>query len=358
MIKQNKIKAIVSSVLILLPALFALIFWKHLNALMLERFLGKGTHGMLFMTLFMPCLLLALHWLMLIVTAIDYRKNPQHHKLTRIIFFIVPVIALFVGSLFFAIILDWQLRIQWICSVVIGISMLLIGNYIPKSKPNHTMGPRTRWALSNEENWRATCRFSGKIMVGVGVLFLFTGFLPLPAFIPVLFALIIPVAIAPIVYSYRFYKKQLADGKCEKQDLKMEKSTKTGIMISAVSIPLVLILCTVLLFTGNIKVSFHEAALEITADYYDDLSLDYTDIAAITFVENDSATRQYGYGSMRLDMGVYHNDSLGTHTRYAYHNCHAAVVITTNNGQILVLNGVDEAATKQIYSALLEKVGE
>lgn len=358
MIKENKIKALVSSLLILLPPLITLFFWRHFNDTMRESFLGESTHGLLFMTLFLPCLLLVLHWVMLLVTAADYRKNPQHKKLVGIIFFISPVISLFVGCLFFAIILGWQIRIQLVCGLMIGIAMMIIGNYMPKSRPNHTMGARTRWALNNDENWRATNRFGGKISVGAGVLFLFAGFLPLPLFIPVLFLLLLPIVFLPSLYSYRFYKKQVAEGTREAQDYKMTTQSKVATIVTAVAVPLILVLCLVLMNTGNIEVSLGGEALTVDADYYDDLTLTYADIASIAYVENDSAQRQYGYGSLRLDMGVYQNEALGTHLRYAYHKCHAAVVITATDGQILVLNGIDEAATKELYGKLQEKVGE
>ena len=357
MIKENKIKAIVSSALILLPALITLIFGKQLNTVIRERFLGEGTHGLLFMTAILPCLLVALHWVMLLVTAADHRKHPQHKKLVGIVFFILPVISLFVECLFFAIILGWQLRLQLLCGLTIGIAMMILGNYMPKSRPNHTMGIRTRWAMTNEDNWRATSRFAGKLSVGAGVLFLFAGFLPLPLFIPVLLVLLLPVTLLPILYSFRFYQKQVAQGTREAQDYKMAKKSKVAVIVTAVAVPLILILCLVLMNTGNIEVKLGDEALTVVADFYEDLTLSYTDISSVAYMENDRATRQYGFGSLRLDMGVYQNEALGTHTRYAYHKCHAAVVITATDGQILVLNGIDEDATKALYSSLREKVG-
>ena len=137
----------------------------------------------------------------------------------------------------------------------------------------------------------------------------------------------------------------------------MAKKSKVAVIVTAVAVPLILILCLVLMNTGNIEVKLGDEALTVVADFYEDLTLSYTDISSVAYMENDRATRQYGFGSLRLDMGVYQNEALGTHTRYAYHKCHAAVVITATDGQILVLNGIDEDATKALYSSLREKVG-
>ena len=46
--------------------------------------------------------------------------------------------------------------------------LMLIGNYLPKSKQNLILGIRTKWALSNEEVWFLTHRFAAKIIIVSG----------------------------------------------------------------------------------------------------------------------------------------------------------------------------------------------
>ena len=147
MIKENKIKAIISSALILLPALITLIFQEQLSNIIRENFLGESSLGLFFMTLFLPCLLESLHWVMLLITEADYRKNPQHKKLVGIIFFIVPVISLFVECLFFAIILGWQISLQLLCSLTIGIAMMIVSIVCAVDSSNKGSGMSFRWLI-------------------------------------------------------------------------------------------------------------------------------------------------------------------------------------------------------------------
>ncbi|QUH26232.1 SdpI family protein [Serpentinicella alkaliphila] len=46
--------------------------------------------------------------------------------------------------------------------------LMLIGNYLPKSKQNLILGIRTKWTLSNEEVWFLTHRFAAKIIIVFG----------------------------------------------------------------------------------------------------------------------------------------------------------------------------------------------
>lgn len=65
--------------------------------------------------------------------------------------------------------------------------------------------------------------------------------------------------------------------------------------------------------------------------------------------------RTNGFGSLRLGMGSFQNDEFGFYTRYCYEGFAECVVIEVGN-KMLVVNGKDEAATKEIYETLLEKL--
>jgi hypothetical protein len=55
-------------------------------------------------------------------------------------------------------------------------------------------------------------------------------------------------------------------------------------------------------------------------------------------------------------MGSFKNEEFGMYTRYTYTSCDACVVLTSGE-KVLVLNGVDEAATKTIYETLKDRIG-
>ncbi|MBR3188124.1 MAG: SdpI family protein, partial [Lachnospiraceae bacterium] len=47
---------------------------------------------------------------------------------------------------------------------------ILIGNYMPKTRQNYTIGIKVPWALDNEENWNRTHRLAGYLWVAGGII--------------------------------------------------------------------------------------------------------------------------------------------------------------------------------------------
>ncbi|MBC7320974.1 SdpI family protein [bacterium] len=90
---------------------------------------------------------------------------------------------------------------------LIGVMLILIGNYLPRIKYNWFVGIRTPWTLSNEEVWKRTHRVSGYLFVLGGILMLSAVFLPPPVNITVGLGGVILVSLLSIVYSYYLFKR-------------------------------------------------------------------------------------------------------------------------------------------------------
>lgn len=94
---------------------------------------------------------------------------------------------------------------QQYLSVGLACFLIIMGNVIGKAERNFVIGIRIPWTLASDENWRATHRFSGKLMVISGLLLIATSFF----FIS--FALTLSLglgwAIVAIIYSFLFYLK-------------------------------------------------------------------------------------------------------------------------------------------------------
>jgi hypothetical protein len=63
-----------------------------------------------------------------------------------------------------------------------------------------------------------------------------------------------------------------------------------------------------------------------------------------------------GYGSARLEIGAFHCDELGNHTRYTYTQCKTGILLTVG-GKTIVINQQDAAATQALYNELLARCG-
>ena len=89
-------------------------------------------------------------------------------------------------------------------TVFLGVLFVIIGNYLPKCRPNYTIGIKLPWTLHDEENWRFTHRVGGFAFSIAGVLVIFSAFFGafwMP-FAILLLAVLIPT-IASAVYFYK-----------------------------------------------------------------------------------------------------------------------------------------------------------
>lgn len=362
MIKNNKIKAAVSSLLVLLPMLFGFIFWSKLPPLIVTHWgadtVPDGTSSRLFAVLFLPLILLALHWLGLLITAWDHRKRTQSAKVLGLTFWIMPVISLTVNGLMYATALGNTPYVGTALCLLIGGGLAIMGNYLPKCTQNRTFGIKLIWTLSNEENWNATHRLGGKVFVVGGLIIMAAAFLPPVALLWVLIPVFAAMLIIPTLYSYRLYKAEVAAGKAPEKPVALTKGHRlTAVVVTLLTLAL-LAFVTVICFTGDIVMHYGDEALEVEASYYGDLTIRYADIDSITYREGaDPGMRQNGFGSPRLSMGLFQNEEFGTYIRYAYTNCPAEVVLEID-GKIFILGGKTAEDTHAIYEKLSLACGQ
>ena len=360
MIKNNKLKTIISSFIIMLPTAFGLIVWDKLPNEVVSHIGVSGNPDAVsnkaVLVFGLPALLLVLHLLSLWLTDKDPAHKKQPKKAATMIFWIMPVASLFVNSLFYFTAFEMEFNPMILVVGFLAFMFMAIGNYMPTCKQSTTMGVKIKWTLENAENWRATHRFSGKMWFICGLLLIPCAFLP-EKFAPViLVSIILPVAILPVLYSYIYYRKQVKAGTYSTENsviASMPKSSKKAVVIMLVIMAVVLPL---VLFTGDIEFTVGDTALEINADYYNGIIVSYDSIDDIEFREvTVDGLRAGGFGSMRLLMGKFKNDEFGYYTRYTYADDAGAVVITIGEEK-LVISGKTIVETRAIYDSLTESI--
>ena len=365
MIKKYKWKLIISSVITLLPMLLGLFADKILPEKIATHFALDGTaDGFMAPTTFfviMPLILLAVHWLCVGVTAVIDKNNEQSAKITGIMFFIMPVMSLFTCGMVLAIALGYTANIYSSVLALLAVTFIVIGNYLPKTTRNKTTGIKIKWAYTSDENWNATHRFGGKVYFATGILCLFGIFLPEKAFPVFVIAIILASVVPPILYSYRFYKKQLECGdltheQAEAQVSTVFKHSKAVTVVAVVASAVVAALVCFLMFTGDIRITLGDSAVTVDASFWDDVSISYADIDSVEYLENGvDGTRVYGFGSARLLLGSFKNDELGTYTRFTYTGDRPCIVLTLDENTVVL--GTDSAQTTlELYKALAEKI--
>lgn len=359
MLKQYKKTLIVSSLVTLLPILVGLLLWDRFPEQIATHYGLTGTPdgwgSVPFAVFFPPLALLAVHWLCILFTALDKGNQNRNHKMFRIVLWILPIVSNFVSYLTYALALGMDFNITNITLVAMGLLFSVIGNYLPKTRMNSTMGIKVPWTYTSEENWNATHRFAGKVWVIGGLLMAFAGFLPDTAAITAMLLAILVLTIIPVVYSWRFWKKQVANGEAVKPFPKAETAITKGALIALI-IVLIFVLCV--LFAGDISYDFEEDYLHIDASFYNDYVIYYDVIENIEYRDsNVSGMRVGGYGSFQLLMGNFKNEEFGTYTRYTYYKPDACIVLTVS-GKTVVLSGETKAETEAIYQELLSRTGK
>ncbi len=92
--------------------------------------------------------------------------------------------------------------------LLIGVVIIIMGQFMKSIEPNSLFGVRTPWTLSNREVWRDTHIFSSKILLGAGLLIIvFSLFLPSKVLSISVVSIVVGTAIITIIYSYFSNKK-------------------------------------------------------------------------------------------------------------------------------------------------------
>ena len=361
MIKKNRSKVILSSIIILLPVLFGLIMWNDLPDVMTTHWGADGNadgfSGKAFAVFGLPTILLILHFVCVLFTLFDKKQKEQNEKALGMIFWIVPAISLLVNGIMYRAAFGGEFDLALFMPALLGVMFIFIGNYLPKVKQNRTLGIKIFWTLNNEENWNRTHRFGGKVWVVGGLVMLFSIFLPLSAMIWVAVCVTVAMVIIPMVYSYSVFKQHQKEGIVYAASPR-STAEKVAVRITAVIVPIIFVGVAILMFTGSIEVNCEDTALTVNATYWTDLEIDYSEIDTIEYRRDlDVGVRTNGFGSAKLSMGIFRNDEFGSYTLYAYTGAEEYIVLTSG-GKNLVIGMGDAKETRAIYDTMAEKVGK
>lgn len=216
MIKENKGKLILTSIITLLPIIIGLVLWNELPDKMPTHWNAEGVvdgwSSKGFTVFGLPLFLLGVHWICTLATGADPKKRNHTEKMVGIVLWICPVVSILMLVLVYGTALGMEFKVDKLMLIFMGLMFLIIGNYLPKCKQNYTIGIKIPWTLNDEENWNYTHRLSGKLWVIGGVIILLCVLLPANVMSVVVLASMLALAILPMVLSYLFYRKKMKSG--------------------------------------------------------------------------------------------------------------------------------------------------
>lgn len=198
----------------LFPFLFSAVFYSRLPEQVATHFNSSGKpdgySSRAFAAFGLPAIMLAAILVMMIL----FKADPKHRniaaspKIRAAVLWGVAILSNLTQATVILKALDYKVNVTIAINLAVGVFFLFIGNYLPKCKPNYTMGIRLPWTLASEENWRRTHRFAGPLWIAGGILIAVSSFLPTGWITWILLGVTVVLCVVPAVYSYLLYKKK------------------------------------------------------------------------------------------------------------------------------------------------------
>lgn len=205
---KNKKSIIITTIVCLIPILMGLVLYNQLPDQIVTHFdvngEPNGYSSKAFAVFGLPVFLSAINTILHIALENDPKKQNASKIIVTIAKWTCPVLSIIINPLMYLIALGKDMPLVMIIMLLCSILIIAMGNYMPKCKPNYTVGIKLPWTLEDEDNWNKTHRLAGFLWFAGGVIMLISSFLEWQE---VFLAVILVIAIVPMVYSFIYYKK-------------------------------------------------------------------------------------------------------------------------------------------------------
>jgi uncharacterized membrane protein len=160
----------------------------------------------------LPLLALGLSVLLAVIPMIDPRReNLRRSWKVYTIFWVTMVVFLAgVHGLVVSSALGHMVDVGVIVPLMVGVLLIILGNYMGKIRSNFFFGVRTPWTLSSELSWSKTHRLTGWLFVAVGAATIISLLLSPAVTVAILVGGTLASAAAATVYSYVVWKRDPA----------------------------------------------------------------------------------------------------------------------------------------------------
>ncbi|MDK8387300.1 SdpI family protein [Streptococcus xiaochunlingii] len=208
--KMNKKLLLLTSIVILFPILWGVMIWSQLPNQISIHFNAAGQannfQSKALAVFGLPIFLLLVHLFVIFVTARDPKNQTMNEKMGKVIYWLTPIVSLSLSYLIYSKALGSTTNPSIFVSALLGLIFVMMGNYMPKLKVNHTVGIRLPWTLQSEDNWHKTHRLAGKLWVLGGLILLIEAGIQFA--VPYVMGIVIlTIVLIPILYSYQLSRE-------------------------------------------------------------------------------------------------------------------------------------------------------
>ena len=210
---EKKKWVIILTLLVTLSPLFVgLILWNKLPTEIPTHYGITGEpdgYGSKAMTVFgLAPLMLRFQLLILYVLGKEPKTANLSKKVLNLVIWIIPVLSLYNCLMVYGKALDLPISISKLTVLLLGLLFMFIGNYLPKTRQNHTVGIRLPWTLKSADNWNKVNRLSGYLWMITGALMCISVLFNETVMWIITLVLFIISGAVPTVYSYQLSKKE------------------------------------------------------------------------------------------------------------------------------------------------------
>ena len=208
--KKNKTATtiVLTTFFCLLPILFGLAMYDKLPDKIPSHFnfAGEvdGYSSKAFGVFGLPLIMAAANLLVAFALNTDPKRSNYSKAIKILSLCLVPFISIALSLFIYIKALGGNLPITPLIMGFLAVIYLVFGYYMPQIKRNYTMGIKLPWTMDNDENWDKTHKFAGKLWLIAGLVLLAN---ILIKSLPLMLIVILISSIAPMLYSYLFYRK-------------------------------------------------------------------------------------------------------------------------------------------------------
>ena len=210
-------------IVMIIPAIYLAIIWKQIPQTVPMHFDINGkvdSYGTKSSLLWLVIGLTILNAVVYLIVSNVYKIDPKKYaalnkdRLRRIAFYVVLYLAAIWVLLIYQIAHNDVSHMMKFVFIAMGLLFALLGNNMYNIKPNYFAGLRLPWTLENEDNWRRTHQFAGRLWFFGGLAFAVVVFLLNDQWAGYAGAITLAILILiPVFYSYNLYRNEIKNNR-------------------------------------------------------------------------------------------------------------------------------------------------
>jgi len=161
--------------------------------------------------IFPPTILIVILTIFSVLSKLDPRKKNIQLSQKSIAAFSVAITLLMISFevSYIAMVNGIEVPMMMVVGLMIGTLLIIVGNYLGKTRSNFFIGIRTPWTLSSDSVWQKTHRLAGKLFMVSGLIIVISSwFIATNNLGTLVIFTVLPAALIPCIYSWRLWKSE------------------------------------------------------------------------------------------------------------------------------------------------------